>query len=353
MQTLTLDSKEFDVASTREIGGFTVPWEVKSYVDDFDVAEGTGGFFDLTHWGVVEVKGPDATDYLNRMSTVDFKKFSSDRLSWGAFLTGKAGVISLGLFQKSGDGYHIIVPPGLAAPTVDHIEKFHFSENFSASDQSSEWAIFGLWKPFFDLKQDMEFPSEGTSALKVEWRRWKSTSFEFWQDDRRPNLYWVKIQRKEAGLFSKEMRKLCVPLLGQRLFEYFRVKAGVPTVGVEIGEKDIVLEANFDECVARDKGCYPGQEVVERIFTYGSVNRKLLKVEIDRDEEVDFPKAPAPLHGPGKDAGTLMSCEEDPEDPQRAVGLAYIHKDFWAYDEDFECGEGVVVRITENEASSF
>lgn len=280
------------------------------------------GIFDLSDWGVVSITGPDASDYLNRMSTVAIKKMDASRVEHGAFLTGRGLVVGLGYLQKTSDGYHFIVSPGQAAKVAEHLEQFHFAENLTVADVSSRWAIFAV------LHGD--FP-ESTVPLRVH----SESGYEYWLDDSRSGLFWVKMKREGSEEFLRKF-----PRLERAKFERMRIEAAVPQVGAEVSDHDIILEANFDRAVARNKGCYPGQEVVERIFTYGSVNRKLMPVTFSFDQ---VPLLPIDLTAEGKPAGRLMSIA--PGDGER-VGLAYIQKAFWDRREPFMAAGGTVtIRI--------
>src|SRR4051812_43871710 len=105
------------------------------------------GYFDLTSWGTVAIGGADALDYLNRMTTVDFRKFPDESAVYGAFLTGRAGVVALGMFLQDAGRFLYIVGAGEATATAEHVEKFHFQESLAVADVSGSYALFGLWNP--------------------------------------------------------------------------------------------------------------------------------------------------------------------------------------------------------------
>jgi folate-binding protein YgfZ len=53
-----------------------------------------------------------------------------------------------------------------------------------------------------------------------------------------------------------------------------RILAGVPLYGVDIRERDLPQETEQMRALNFNKGCYVGQEIVERIRSRGSVHRK-------------------------------------------------------------------------------
>jgi folate-binding protein YgfZ len=344
---LSVEVKLFPIHSLHELQGYLVPWEVKGYAEDYLASESpaVGGFFDLTDWQTVEITGPDAQDYLQRMSTVNFREADPGRVNHGAFLTGKAQVICLGWFGGAPSSFFFLAPPPQGNTASEHIEKFHFTENLQVRDATLDWAVFALWSPTASLKTKLGMGKRDFPALHLHTVFHENLRFEIWRDDSRSALWWVKIRRRDAVSLLKWFHDLGMDLLGRRLFEFYRIKNAVPQVGVEASDKVLLLETGFDRAVARNKGCYPGQEVIERIFTYGSVNKKLLPVDLQRDGGVNFPTTPIALHAGGKEIGQVVSYVDYPDDPQRAAGLAYVHRQFWETKEAFVPEEGLRVSL--------
>ena len=60
------------------------------------------------------------------------------------------------------------------------------------------------------------------------------------------------------------------------------MEAGLPQAGPDLNEEVVPPEANLEgKAFSLSKGCYPGQEVVARMDTYGSVRRRLVGLVID------------------------------------------------------------------------
>jgi folate-binding Fe-S cluster repair protein YgfZ len=87
--------------------------------------------------------------------------------------------------------------------------------------------------------------------------------------------------------------------------------------------------------VSFTKGCYLGQEIVERIRAQGHINKKLVRVEVD---------APAPiaagtkLTAAGADAGEITSSVFSPESG-KVVGMAYVRTPFADSGKELTAGE--------------
>ena len=70
--------------------------------------------------------------------------------------------------------------------------------------------------------------------------------------------------------------------IGEATLETARIEAGLPRLGPDINERIVPPEANLEGIAfSLSKGCYPGQEVVARMDTYGSVKRRLVGLVIE------------------------------------------------------------------------
>jgi len=85
----------------------------------------------------------------------------------------------------------------------------------------------------------------------------------------------------EIWIASKDVRKLWNALVeagaapvGSEALELHRIVSGVPRYGVDIRERDLPQETEQARALNFNKGCYVGQEIVERIRSRGAVHRK-------------------------------------------------------------------------------
>ena len=99
-----------------------------------------------------------------------------------------------------------------------------------------------------------------------------------------------------------------------------RIEKLIPKFGAEFSGDETTnpLEVNLRSSVHDDKGCYPGQEVLEKIISLGSPSKKLCLLE----GKLDNVKLPVALTGEnGNEAGILTSYAE-------GVGLGIIKRTF-------------------------
>jgi folate-binding protein YgfZ len=68
--------------------------------------------------------------------------------------------------------------------------------------------------------------------------------------------------------------------VGKNALEAFRIAEGIPAYGIDIMERDLPQETSQIRALHFNKGCYLGQEIVERIRSRGNVHRHLRSLEL-------------------------------------------------------------------------
>jgi folate-binding protein YgfZ len=148
----------------------------------------------------------------------------------------------------------------------------------------------------------------------------------------------LRICRKDRtglGGFDLLIAPDALPLLRERLagvaelsppvLDALRIRAGRPAWPAEAaGRAPLVHELGLEaECCAFDKGCYVGQEVLNRVDLRGNLNRHLRTVE----GHGGAPPVGTPLQLETEEVGTLTSVAPQPGGTWR--GLATLRKPAW------------------------
>jgi folate-binding protein YgfZ len=111
---------------------------------------------------------------------------------------------------------------------------------------------------------------------------------------------------------------------GMEALNSVRLETGTPWFGIDYGDKQIPHEAGLEHShISYEKGCYTGQEIVERVRSRGHVNRRLTELRFLAAE------APAPgtiLTYAGNEIGGITSTAFSPTLAQ-PVGLGYVRRE--------------------------
>ena len=111
---------------------------------------------------------------------------------------------------------------------------------------------------------------------------------------------------------------------GPETVEAFRILSGIPRYGTDIRDKDLPQETAQTRALHFAKGCYIGQEIVERIRSRGAVHRTFTGFLIDGD----LPAAGAALDLDGKPAGEITSAAAIPLPAgEKRLALGYVRRE--------------------------
>lgn len=94
---------------------------------------------------------------------------------------------------------------------------------------------------------------------------------------------------------------------GIESIEDFRVLEGVPAFDVDFSDKHLPQETNLLRALNFTKGCYIGQEIVERIRARATVHRSLRQFELEGDPPKTGPAEPLEIRAGDAAVGELTS----------------------------------------------
>ncbi len=112
--------------------------------------------------------------------------------------------------------------------------------------------------------------------------------------------------------------------VGADALNLFRISRGIPRFGVDIRERDLPQETGQTRALSFTKGCYLGQEIVERIRSRGAVHRMFGAFAV----EGTLPEAGAKIVAGEKEVGEITSIATLPlPGGDRAVALGYLRRE--------------------------
>jgi folate-binding protein YgfZ len=113
---------------------------------------------------------------------------------------------------------------------------------------------------------------------------------------------------------------------GWDAFETARIEAGIPRFGQDMDETNIPLECGIEaRAVSYSKGCYIGQEVINRIHSIGHVNKELRGLRL-ADDLKTLPAKGDKLFQEGKEVGYLTSAIKSPT-LNANIALGYVRRE--------------------------
>jgi folate-binding protein YgfZ len=95
--------------------------------------------------------------------------------------------------------------------------------------------------------------------------------------------------------------------VGKTALEAFRIAEGIPVFGIDMMERDLPQETSQTRALHFNKGCYLGQEIVERIRSRGNVHKHLRSLELDGP----LPPAGTELRFPANETAAQIPAKPD------------------------------------------
>ncbi len=124
--------------------------------------------------------------------------------------------------------------------------------------------------------------------------------------------------------------------IGYRALSMLRLEAGVPWFGYDFDDTVIPHEAGLEHShISYTKGCYTGQEIVERVRSRGRVNRQRVGLAFSGGE----PQPKEQLLAAGQEAGFVTRAAFSPA-LGRPIGMGYAHREFTAVGSQLEWSGG-------------
>lgn len=123
---------------------------------------------------------------------------------------------------------------------------------------------------------------------------------------------------------ERELMDAGAVVCGAESLEWLRVLEGTPVYGVDIREKELPQETGQTRALHFNKGCYLGQEIVERIRSRGNVHRGFQGFRL----EGALPEAGTALEADGKQVGELTTVAAIPLGGETIqLGLGYVRRE--------------------------
>jgi len=114
---------------------------------------------------------------------------------------------------------------------------------------------------------------------------------------------------------------------GTQAWEWLRIAMGIPLYGADIGERELPQETGRTDALHFAKGCYIGQEIVERIRSRGNVHRAFAGFRVQGAE----PAPGAKLWSGAKEAGEITSAASVPAGTANVtLALGYVRTEMVA-----------------------
>ena len=260
--------------------GVLTPRELDAPVTETAALARTAAVHDLGWLKRVAVRGEDRFRWLSGMVTNMVTDLPENAGAWNLVLNAQGRIQGDLTVWREGDRLELEIAAGQFEKLLAHLERFIIMDDVELVPLAGEAAL-GLTGPAADevlARLSLPALSAPLTTTRVEWNGVDLRIARGYGVLAAHYALWVP--EAQIGKLWKFMRTAGTTPVGSAAVDAFRIAEGIPAYGIDMVERDLPQETSQLRALHFNKGCYLGQEIVERIRSRGNVHRHLRQLEL-------------------------------------------------------------------------
>jgi folate-binding protein YgfZ len=317
-----------------ELNGAEIVADYGNWLAEHAALRESAGVIDLSFRSRICLAGADRIRFLHGQVTNDVKKLRVGEGCYAAITTAKGKMESdLNIFTLT-DELLLDFEPGLTETISTRLEKFIVADDVQIVDAAPHYGLLSVQgskahEVVRALNLFPEIPTQQLGAINI----FDATLGEIYLTNNSRlglNGFDLFVPNNSLGAVADKLiaaaKQIGGHAIGWRAFETARIEAAIPRFGADIDETNIPLECGIERhAIVYNKGCYIGQEVINRIHSVGHVTRELRALRLATDLE-PLPKKGDKLFHAGKEVGYVTSAVKSPA-LNANIALGYVRRE--------------------------
>lgn len=285
---------------------------------------GHAGVYALAGTGWLRVTGGDRLRWLAGMLTNGIQQQEPGTGSYNFILSAQGRI--------QGDCYAFVREEDVlletsadqVQPLMTLLDRFIIMDDVELTDVSADWHGIGIAGPkAAELLAAISPEANSMQPLQLRMHESNSILIAAYSPTVPRFELWYSSSAEAAAVRSSLIAAGAVDCAPEAV-EAFRILSGIPRYGIDIRDKDLPQETAQTRALSFSKGCYIGQEIVERIRSRGAVHRTFTGFLI----EGELPSAGTTLELDSKAAGEITSAIVIPfAQAEKKFALGYIRRE--------------------------
>ena len=313
-----------------DYAGWLLPSHFGDPAIEYQSVRSSAGLLDLSDRAVLTITGPDRMSYLQGLISNDLRPLLPGQGLYAAFLNQQGKVLGDCRVLCTEDSLVLELWEPIKRKILDHLNRYLVADEVEIDDLAGRYASFSLQGPAAEailqnfLHND-RCPQQPLAHSMVQLDGVETRLCRYSHTGEHGFDLTVSAPEVEtiARRFSDAGSSYSIRWVGQEARQQLRVEAGIPLYGIDVTEENLILETGLNHAVSFTKGCYLGQEVVERIRSRGHVNRQLAGLLI---EGANPASAGSKIISADKEIGWITSSVFSPA-VRAPIALGYIRRD--------------------------
>lgn len=294
-------------------------------------------WLDLTGRGKIRATGEDRARLLHAMTTNQVETLKPGEGCYAFFLSAQGRILADVNLLCFEDHFLLDTEPETRTKVYEHLDRYIIADDVTLEDQTERIATLSIEGPNASAAlAELRAPIPAAPGSSAPWIY--GTVARIDTTGRGGFFLMIPVEEKQA--VTERLSKAGFPSATAEEARIVRIESGRPRYGEEITERYLVQETGQMQAVNFGKGCYLGQEIVERVRSRAQIHRVLRPLELD----TNAPPAPGTkLKSGDADAAEIASAVFSPA-LGKTVALAYVRSQFAEPDTKIEL-EGIPGRV--------
>ena len=267
------------------------------------------GIYDLGWMTQIAIRGEDRLRWLSGMVTNAVQQLQDGEGNYSFLLNAQGRIQGDAYVFREAEQILLRMEADQASKVMAHLDQFIIMDDVTLENIGETLSSIGIAgsqsldllgqfraaPPALSASADTALQASRLCGIPIylaTLRAGETLRYEIWADSTMVPTLWsylVTAGAQPCGLASVEA---------------LRILQGIPRFGVDITDRDLPQETSQERALNFNKGCYLGQEIVERIRSRGAVHRALRQFRLFGD----VPSLPADLSSQGSSVGRLTSA---------------------------------------------
>jgi folate-binding protein YgfZ len=359
MDTPLLNEHKIAGATLSPFHGVTLPEQFTAFPEEYRAAREAVAIFDTNWHTIVELSGPDRVRYLNAIVSNDVKSLGEGRGTLALLLKPQGHILAELEIYALQDRLLVLSHASVRERTVATLDKFIIMDDVTLSDVTDRFGSLAIEGPRagtviaeacglalegFSEHAIAEVEIDGVACHLIRHSHFGFPGAEIIAPRERLALLWRNLH---ASVIAQHGAAI-----GTRAVNSLRLEAGIPWFPDDFNDSVIPHEAALEAThISFSKGCYTGQEIVERVRSRGQVNRRRVQLKFsvadppvpltrlyarDTESQSAGSKGAQPAGGSvevaeragaeTKEVGIITSSAFSPA-ADAAIGMAYVRRE--------------------------
>ena len=224
--------------------------------------------------------GPDAPRYLQNRLTQQLENLTLGDTAQTLVLTSQAKIEAACLIVRAEESFLLLadsLPMFSAQSFREAILRFKVSDRIEAESVCEQHSLITIQGAAAEQTLRAALPDLATDRRGI-WHDYTSGKIMLFPHPRlSPEGIDLLVTSDIASALEERLVADAQLVTGEE-FEALRIYSGIPRFSVDFTERTLAPELPLNPFVSFSKGCYPGQEVIERSLALGRAPRKLVQL---------------------------------------------------------------------------